>query len=293
MINKFGFELELNSFDQRNFLTNPLRHGEHPQGILEVSNLIANLNLSVETREWEYTNNNKKWVCKPDASCGLEICSPVFEFPNFEQCLSVLNTLNENKQIKIDDRCSFHVHIDVSDLIEKNIYNSRSLASVLAWWVKIEHIFIDFADQNRKVNQYCRCIGMTNIFRSSDFVTPIKVIESLGEKYLTLNTYHLMARRRNTIEFRLAESTLDVEFFQNWISLLIHFINLAKEKELPEDFCWLDFNEAINFLNLDEIPKIKIWFFKRLQEKIGQSKSDWWSENTRKKDLIKFLQMDK
>lgn len=293
MINKFGFELETNSFDKRDFISSPLRNDERPEGISEIIDIIANLNLKAESKSWEYTHHNKYWVCKPDSSCGMEICSPVFEFPNFEESVKVLSELKKCEKIKIDERCSFHVHLDVSELISGNVFTSVPLASVLSWWIKIEHIFIDFALTNRKVNQYCRCIGMTDLFKPDEPISPFRIIDKLSDKYLTVNTFHLVAQRRNTIEFRLAESTLDLEFIVNWISLLIHFVNEAIGKKTPENLSWLDFNESIDFLNLEKVPNLKKWFFERLSQNIGKSDSCWWSEKTRKNHIFESLQMDK
>ena len=41
---KFGVEIELNSFDKRDFKLNPLAMNEFPKGMDYIANLIRNLN---------------------------------------------------------------------------------------------------------------------------------------------------------------------------------------------------------------------------------------------------------
>jgi hypothetical protein len=64
----------------------------------------------------------------------------------------------KTSKIQSDNRCSFHVHIDVSDLSE------IKLASVISWWIKCEPVFLDSVPAKRKKNQYCQFLGEMDIF---------------------------------------------------------------------------------------------------------------------------------
>jgi len=263
MKNKFGVEIEINSFDNRNFLKNPLRKGETPLGLDEVVQSILNLGLNACGQSWGHNHNNSKWICKPDSSCGIEICSPVFEENSMEELLCVMKLLAEDKRINVDERCSFHVHTDIGSI--ENIYNSKLLSYILAWWIKCEHVFIDFAVNYRKCNRYCRFIGITDLFDHEEDVSTFRAISKLSDKYLTLNTYHLFNKRRHTLEFRIGEGTKDWVFVKNWISVINNFLIAVRNADPPKNYKWLDHVEVLNFLNFSKDQKeLEIWFLNRL-----------------------------
>lgn len=300
---KFGVEIELNSFDQRDFKKNPLSKNEKPEGIDYVSDLLKNSGRDVEIRSWHHTHNNDKWICKPDASCGMEICSPVSE--DIEEIKDVINLLSKDSKIKIDNRCSLHVHMDVSDCIEKNNFlldfeKSYKLGSVISWWIKCEAVFFDSFPNERKNNKYCQCIGLSDLLSIRDINTK-KLINVLGQnKYYSLNTYHLYKTDRLSIEFRLAEHTAcrDAEFTANWINLLNNFIDRSIDKGMPSDLCWIDPIEVFDLLNINKNIILAKWFLNRLITNIN-SDTNYWKKDFRKnsiieiKKIIKKLHLDK
>lgn len=254
----FGAEIEINSFDGRNFLDQPLRRGESPQGIKEIADVIANLGLDVGIQSWGYNHNNSKWICKPDSSCGIEICSPVLT--DKQELLAVIDAFSKDERVKIDNNCSFHVHFGIEKI--KNIFDSDLLCSILVWWIKCEHVFIDWAVPNRKQNRYCRFIGKTDLFDHEEKVCKFRVVSKLSDKYLSLNTYHLFNKNRNTIEFRLGEGTKDLLFVNNWIDLIYCFLESSTNNYSPKDYKWLDCEDVFDFLNLNK--DLAIWFLERL-----------------------------
>jgi hypothetical protein len=263
MNNKFGVEIEINSFDNRDFFKNPLKRGELPVGLEDVANILSNFGTDAIVQPWGYNHNNSKWICKPDASCGIEVCSPVFEQNNFKELISVINLFASNDKIKIDDRCSFHVHVDIGTI--EDFYNSNLLSSILAWWIKCEHVFMDFAVRHRKHNKYCRFIGKTELFDHDEKVSAFRAISKLSDKYLTLNTYHLFNKRRWTLEFRLGEGTKDEVFVKNWISIILKFIDRCGKTSPPDTYKWIHHHEVFDFLDFSEKEiDLKIWFLKRL-----------------------------
>lgn len=300
---KFGVEIELNSFDQRDFKKDPLAKNEKPEGMDYVFDLLKSNGYEVESRSWQNTHNNDKWICKPDASCGIEICSPVSE--NLEEIKKVINLLSVDPKIKIDDRCSFHVHMDVSDCIYKNNFlldfeKSEKLGSILSWWIKCEAVFFDSFPNKRKNNKYCQCIGISD-FLSIDDANTKKLISVLGQnKYYSLNTYHLSKIDRLTIEFRLAEdgACLDSDFACNWINLINRFIESSINKRMPSNLCWIDLIEVFDFLNLDNDIILAKWFLNRLVTNIN-SEINYWKKDFRKRSIselkyiIKKLHLDK
>lgn len=306
---KFGVEIELNSLDQRDFKKNPLGKDEFPLGIEYVEMLIKNLNYPVRKETWHQTHNNSDWVCKPDSSCGMEICSPVCS--DTSSIINLIDKLAEDENIKVDNRCSFHVHFDIEDCLIKNkykidIYNSISLASILAWWIKCEAVIFDSFPSHRKLNRYCQCIGMCDIFSAFDSVNCFEVINKLGlNKYYSCNVYHCLKSTRPTIEFRLAEekACLNSLLASNWIYFLSHFIKCSIDKGLPDSYCWVDLLEIFEFLDFNKnlnLEKIKIrnWFLSRILENT-KSEISQWNDKIRNltieqsQKILKNLQLDK
>lgn len=302
----FGVEFEINSFDNRDFKLNPLNNKllELPLGIYEVGDLIYNkLQQKVFINSWGYTHNNKMWVLKPDRSCGIEICSPVSKINNtnknygsLDSICKVCDLLKEDNRIICNEKCSFHVHVNVKDC------DYDVVSKILKYWIKFESVFLDSVPECRKLNKYCECIGLSSLFEYDKFYDSMTVIKKLGEhKYYTVNCFHLNKFNRNTIEFRIAENSacLDSFFVNNWVKLLIYFVESAKsapEIELYEKdnyktgLYWLDLFDLLEFLKFsnnynisEEIQQIRNWFLSRIYKNVTVTTTtdNVWSYNTR------------
>jgi hypothetical protein len=262
-----GAEIEINAFD--GVMMTPRE--KLPSGIEYVANLIAEtLGEYVEIRDWGHTHWYKTygyWVLKPDNSCGMEVCSPVVQgWYGLKKICQVIDVFQNHQLISADSNCSYHLHIDINDLMEEEIGN------VLRWWIKCEPVFFDSVPDIRKNNRYCQFIGLWDWLDDTLPISTTQLIEALGVgKYTSVNTYHLWAGERNTIEFRIGEHTLckNSFFAKNWTRLLIHFLETAKQKT-PDNLTWLDVKEVFEFLNFlrDDLSpgmlQIRNWFLGRL-----------------------------
>jgi hypothetical protein len=301
---KFGIEIELNSFDKRDFKINPLFKKEKPEGIEYVAGLLEKLNKEVVITDWQYTCNNKNWVCKPDSSCGIELCSPVLD--DFFEVVEVIEYLSKDEKIMADTRCSFHVHFDISDFLfyenyvdhrKINFAKSLNLCSVLCWWIKCEAIFFDSIPDTRKLNKYCQCIGLLDLFDVNQ-IDCSEIVDKLSNKYLSINTYHLVKNRRPTIEFRIADNAacLDSYFAKNWILFLDNFISKAVLKGLPDSLSWLDPKDFFEFLEINN-SELGSWFLQRVFTNIKSDVSYWNSFRNRSffefKEILNCVQLDK
>jgi hypothetical protein len=280
-VRRYGAEIEINAFDSRN---RPVGHedGVLPNGIYHVGNLVHSVtNERVLIRKWGHDHNNEVWVVKPDASCGMEICTPVLKGWNGVMRLCrVLDAFKEDRKIVSDERCSFHVHVDVSDL------NEIQIASIITWWIKCEPVFLDSVPVNRKKNQYCQFLGLSDIFDDIEngLYPPEVLIKKLGGcKYYTLNTFHYQNKKRKTIEFRIMDSECckNAWMAKNWIRLIIHFVETSLSRGQPHSYqfgdkwsgyCWLDPLDVFEFLgfkpNQNKISagmqQVRSWFLSRL-----------------------------
>lgn len=230
---RFGVELEVNAFDKRSRPDGDRR----PAGIEEIAKEVGKYcEQGVEVRGWEHTNGNERWVVKPDSSCGLEIVTPPMKgWSGLLQTCKVVDGLARNPQIEADHRCSVHVHLEVVDLTDVQ------LATVLAYWIKCEPVFMDLVPPERKRNRYCQFIGLTSKFQHDSVLTPRQLIDELGDvKYYSANTNQMVkaikqGQKRPTIEIRIAESSgcKDAYLIKNWVRLLIHFIERTKDRSYP------------------------------------------------------------
>lgn len=279
---RFGAEMEINAFDN---LNRPLGYlnGELPAGIHYVGNLVQKTTHGkVTIHKWGNDHHNESWVVKPDGSCGMEVCSPVMKgWTGLMEICRVAEAFKYDAKIKADNRCSFHVHVDVSDLTE------RQLATILTWWIKCEPVFMDSVPALRKKNQYCQFIGLTDLFNvKSGLLSSASLISRLGQcKYYTINTFHYHNRRRKTIEFRImdGECCKDPWMTKNWIRLLLHFIQRSLAIGMPlnyegndawSGYCWLDPFDVFKFLGFSlyqyelspALSQVRSWFVERLMQ---------------------------
>jgi hypothetical protein len=296
---KFGVEIELNSLDKRDFKKRPLKNRERPEGTRYISDRCTSVlkryyreslrdyvDPKVSVKGWHHTHGNKNWILKPDSSCGLELCSRILSgWQGIEEVCKIVNSIKNDPIISADDRCSFHCHIDVSDLSESQI------ANVITYWIKCEAVFLDSIPSHRKTNRYCQSLGLSDIFQHDSKFSSKEIISLVGDmKYYTLNTYHKKRGRRDTIEFRIigSDGCKNPYLVKNWIRLLIHFVEMSKKHKKPRtykkddswsSFLWLDPDEVFYFLRLHHneyllskgLEETRNWFVARLFENMRLS----------------------
>lgn len=310
---RFGVEIELNTLD--GFVKKLDRNmGEIPLGADLVALIIRRtLRENVEIQGWDHNFNNNYWIVKPDSSCGMEVCSPVLKgWIGLSKLIRVVEALRESK-INADKRCSLHVHVNISDL------NKQQLASVIAWYIKCEHLFIDSVPVHRKINRYCQILGMSEALYEDFPIIPDEILNVVSNvKYYSLNAYHFMKgggfdpnnNRKKTIEFRIAENDMCLNGLdlKNWVRFLIHFVEVTKSRPLPAPYqkgdpwtglVWLDPVDVFKVLNFDEpcsegFSQVKKWFLNRiLKNGKDNNATGIWSDETRnfaRQNFLEFLQ---
>ena len=270
---RFGVEIELDALDGRDLSVNPLLPGEMPSGYDLVTQVVSDLGLAVESHGWKHNHNNSVWVCKPDSSCGIELCSPVLDERRMDEVLLVVDALNDMPHLTSGPNCALHVHVDVSSLVAHVPEMSEDICAVLAWWVKCEPVILDSVPARRKNNRFCRCIGMTDIFDHDEMVVPFTAVSKLSEKYLTLNTHHMMARRRNSIEFRILEGTKDASLVESWLKFVLNFVRKAKSAGVPSDYRWVSAEDVHRLIDSGPCSR---WLSDRIAENIMDAPEGFW-----------------
>lgn len=230
---RFGVELEINAFDKR---PRP-EPGKRPAGIEHVNRIVQeNTEEGSEIKDYEHTQENSRWVVKPDSSCGIEICTPPLKgWRGIRKVCKVVEAFSLDPKICVDKRCSVHVHVEVADLCEAEI------ASVIVYWIKAEQVFLDLVPTERKRNRYCQSIDMTSLFEVESQLPPSEIIKRVGDvKYYTLNSNQMRRtnNQRKTLEFRIIEGQgcKDPFLCKNWVRLLLHFVEMTCRRPLPAPY---------------------------------------------------------
>ncbi len=287
---RFGIELEINAFDGKN-RPDP---NQKPAGIEQVCMLVAKHTYDgCEVREWEHTHNNEVWVVKPDSSCGMEVCTPIYKGAGgIKSICQVVEAFHNDPKVKVDDRCSVHIHVEVADL------TADQIASVIAHWFKCEPVFMDSVPDTRKRNRYCQTMGFNNLVQVETRISAQDLIRKVGNvKYYSLNTKQMTQNGRKTIEFRIVEGAgcKDPYLIKNWIRLIVHFVEQTAKKPFPEEyksgdpwsgFCWLDPDDVFKVLGFDPenfdlspgLEQTRNWFMARLQKNMSQDVNEGYRQ---------------
>lgn len=290
---RFGAEIELNT--RTGIVKRPERGSkEIPDGSEYVSRLVHKVTKkSVEIRHWQHYHNNKCWIIKPDNSCGIEVSTPVMKgWKNgLLPLLRVIDEFGKSKEITADNRCSFHLHVNLEDL------SLKQRASIIGYWIKCEHLFLDAMPPFRKLNRYCQVLGLTDLFSVNSSIDSEWLIKRVSAvKYYTLNTYHMNKDRRNTIEFRIADSQccLDPLYAKNWVRLLLHFVDCVKDRPLIpyekgnqwSSYLWLELEDFWELMGFNEelshgMELVRSWFVDRLLTYTCSGSFGIWSKDIR------------
>jgi Putative amidoligase enzyme len=271
---RFGVEIELNRLRVSGW-----NYPDVPEGMYNIGQIVVDkLGELVEVKKYGHTHHNNQWVLKPDSSCGLELVTPVLRGWNgTERLLKVIEAIGQHPKVEINNQCSLHVHVEVSDCTVEGV------ARVLSWWLKCEAVLLDAFPPVRKRNRYCQFICNSPKFDLDTHISPEEMIREFGHnqtKYGSINTLHLNKGRRPTIEFRLGEEAMccDPYSVKNWVRFILHFTDMTSKRPLPAKYQagnvwtgwhWLDPEEVLTVLGFDGelspgMKQVKDWFLARL-----------------------------
>lgn len=252
---RFGVELEYNAFDK---LSRSIGQNDLPMGIYFYAEEIRKkLKCFVDVTKWHYTNGNENWVLKPDASCGLEVCSPVVS--GNEGLITIyeaVEALAASKKTSSDERCSLHVHVEIED------YEIRDIVNLFRYWVKNELFFYMLTSPKRWLNSYCQPIGFSYPVETLEKVKFQDIFDLLGSyKYFAINLFHYKKGKRKTVEFRIMgnKACLDPLEAQIWCRLLLCFVHRVRERNFDtfenQTLYYAKPKETLRFLNLPEFTQ--------------------------------------
>lgn len=130
--------------------------------------------------------------------------------------------------IKISDRCSVHVHLDVRDLDAKQLYN------LILTYILVEKVLFNFVNPERYKNNYCRPLtdssfkfvyqrilknSSTQAFEEDKIDSMLHSIQTTADKYSALNI--LPVAKYGSVEFRHHRGTTDMEGVLSWVNIIM------------------------------------------------------------------------
>jgi len=188
------------------------------------------------------------WSAKPDGSLqnGVEIVSPILtsnqgDIQNIYRVTSILTQLGQS----VSDRCGGHIHIGADYLTSVQAY-----ANLMEIWCNTEKILYTLCNENgemprRGMGKYASPItgkvqralekGSLQLDDETDldkFADELKVLQD--SRYSGLNLLNL-GTSKNTIEFRLANGTINPELWLDNIDLFGGIVAVSQELTVTED----------------------------------------------------------
>lgn len=190
---------------------------------------------------------DKGWTLKNDSSLnkGAEIVSPVLtdSKENWNDLDNICSIIRPYASIK--ENSSGHIHIG-TQILGNSIDNWLNFIKL---WATYENIIFRFSYgnyltarpkiykyaqpmSNQFWDNYCKLKGKTNYI--SDVVHQVN-----DDRYHAVNFRNVWNYteycRKNTIEFRCPNGTLDPAIWQNNVNLFIHLLNYSKSNEFNDD----------------------------------------------------------
>jgi len=178
--------------------------------------------------EWEYDQYKThkglseiiKWAAKrkaghhEDGSCCAEVVTAPIGGDNIKKHLTELGKII-NKNVKINDSCGIHVHVDARDI------DALGMDKVMWLYNKVEPLLYIIAGADRIDNEYCQ---------------PVKDLSRPNDKYYGLNIRNWVNKHRDktTLEFRMQEGTTDTKHVIHWAQLCSSLVDYAIKSDIKK-----------------------------------------------------------
>lgn len=133
---------------------------------------------------------------------------------------------------KFSQRCSTHIHIDISDLDRTQLFNFITL------YVMFEEVFLKLIDPIRAGNLFCLPVS-DSVEAQNILVRCAQRDRDIGEitddeaKYCAMNLASI--RRHNSLEFRCLQGTKDVDLIMDWIDIHLCLKRYAQLENMTPD----------------------------------------------------------
>lgn len=197
-----------------------------------------------------YTHDTTEhWKLVTDSSLNgndtFELVSPILEgeagLEELEKVCWVLDLCD----VKVNDSCGFHVHMDASG------FSMDTWKNLALTYKHLEPVIDPFMPGSRRNNQYCQSlqnISDTSIQNASTITDLQHVFHDRRYNKVNLEAYS----RHRTVEFRQHSGTTNFTKMEKWIRFLNGLVTFASTASLPsrttlESLPFLDEKEKLFF----------------------------------------------
>lgn len=211
---------------------------------------LGEAGISVAVEGYNHNTRNH-WKLVTDASLRgnntFELVSPILEgesgLAELEKVCWVLDLCD----VKVNDSCGLHVHIDAADFT-MNTWKNLALT-----YKNIENVINAFMPGNRRDNYYCRSLSTIseNRILGADTIDELRGVFG-NQRYHKVNL-EAYARHR-TVEFRQHGGSTNFTKMKNWILFLNRMITFAQYAKVASGTPLQD----LPFLNEDQKTYFKL-----------------------------------
>lgn len=195
-------------------------------------NFRAGIEIEVEGFE-DVSSAPQKWEVVSDGSLrngGREfITRNGFSGKDLERALVNMDRFFKETPPTLSERCSTHIHIDVTDLTQKQVANFLCLG------VMVEHVLFSLFGNTRTANTFCLSTdcGTTNFENIVSALTkPDDTVHLSWSKYAAIGLKRI--RDLGTVEFRMFSTVLTKEDYVRILNVLFAMKVAAMEMESPQ-----------------------------------------------------------
>lgn len=228
----------------------------------------GDIGIEIECEGICATFDNQIWksVNEPSLRSGVEYVTrrPV-EFKGLSKALTNWKNNTKNSKFKNSIRTSIHVHINVSDLTVKQMYNILG-----AYWF-LENVLVQVNGHERVGNLHCLRIkdaddlffSVLNSVRSRNY---LQNFDQQSCKYAAVNLFSPV--NLGSLEFRFLKRYEDIKEIQLWCENLYYLCHNAKNYEPDEIVSWIDELTTEEFLERFFSKEFVYYLIDRLGRKV-------------------------
>lgn len=186
----------------------------------------AGIQVSVEGYNHDTRNH---WKLVTDSSLEgrdtFELVSPVLVGEEGLKELETVCWVLDACDVKVNESCGFHVHMDASD------FNMDAWKNLALSYKHIERIIDSFMPRSRRDNRYCksmRSLSEARIARAATIRDLQQAFDNNRYYKVNLEAYS----RHRTVEFRQHSGTINFAKMEKWIRFLNGLIIFAQAGQL-------------------------------------------------------------
>ena len=187
----------------------------------------AGIQVSVEGYNHDARNH---WKLVTDSSLEgrdtFELVSPILVGEEGLKELETVCWVLDACDVKVNESCGFHVHMDASD------FNMDAWKNLALTYKHLENVIDSFMPHSRRDNRYCksmRSLSEAQINGASTIHDLQRAFESDRYYKVNLEAYS----RHRTVEFRQHSGTINFAKMEKWIRFLNGLIIFAQAGQLP------------------------------------------------------------